>query len=97
MHTLFRKPETSKNKKGICDWHLMVFVFIMVSVDVIILTLYTFLEAFIDHFGVLTVPSKEKSSSISGVKMQVNEICIHQAKTKIYIHVLLSKACTHPR
>ena len=68
---LGRKPQTSKNKHGIGDWHLVVFVFTMVSVDLIILSFYTLLEGFADHFGALKVPSQEKLSSISGVILNI--------------------------
>ena len=45
----------------------MAFVFTMVSVDVILLIMYTLLEAFVDKFGVNSVPNKEKEFTISGV------------------------------
>jgi hypothetical protein len=63
-----RKPqETNKAKNGIQDWHLMVFVSMLILVDVIVLTFYTLLEGLLDNFGVLQVPSKEKLSSATGV------------------------------
>ena len=64
----YRKPQASKTKHGIQDWHLMVFVSILVLVDVIFLIFYTLLEAFVDNFGVLRVPNKENISSIRGVR-----------------------------
>ena len=63
-----RKPQAAKTKNGIQDWHLMVFVAILILVDVISLTFYTLLEGVVDHFGVLQVPSKENLSSVTGVR-----------------------------
>ena len=65
---VLRKPQTAKTKNGIHDWHLMVFVSVLVLVDVIILTFYTLLEGLVDNFGVLRVPSKENPSSVTGVR-----------------------------
>ena len=62
-----RKPQTTKTKNGIHDWHLMVFVSVLVLVDVIFLIFYTLLEGLVDNFGVLQVPSKENLSSVTGV------------------------------
>ena len=62
-----RKPQTAKTKNGIQDWHLMMFVFTLILVDVIVLTFYTLLEGLVDNFGVLRVPSEENLSSVSGV------------------------------
>ena len=63
-----RKPQGAKAKYGIQDWHLMIFVSILILVDVIFLVLYTLLEGLVDNFGVVLVPNKEKLSSISGVR-----------------------------
>lgn len=63
-----RKPQVAKTKNGILDWHLMVFVAILILVDVIFLSFYTLLEGVVDHFGVLRVPSKENLSSVTGVR-----------------------------
>ena len=63
-----RKPQGAKAKHGIQDWHLMIFVSILVLVDVIFLVLYTLLEGLVDNFGVILVPNNEKLSSISGVR-----------------------------
>lgn len=63
----YRKPQAAKTKHGIQDWHLMIFVSVLVLVDVIFLILYTLLEGLADNFGVLRVPNKENPSSTSGV------------------------------
>ena len=63
-----RKPQGAKAKHGIQDWHLMIFVSVLVLLDVIFLILYTLLEGLVDNFGVVQVPNKEKLSSISGVR-----------------------------
>ena len=70
MHygVLYRKPQTAKTKNGIQDWHLMVFVSLLLLVDVIGLTFYTLLEGLVDRFGVLQVPSKENLSAVTGVR-----------------------------
>ena len=64
---IFRKPEKAK-RNAIKDWHLMVFVSIMILIDVIILTFHTLLKGLLDNFGVVRVPNKEKPSSVSGVR-----------------------------
>ena len=69
---MFRKPEKAK-RNGIKDWHLMVFVSIMVLIDVIILVFYTLLEALLDNFGILRVPNKENPSAVNGVRMLSEE------------------------
>ena len=70
-----RKPQTTnKAKNGIQDWHLMVFVSILILVDVIVLSFYTLLEGVVDKFGVLRVPSKEKLSSVTGVSRVIKSI-----------------------
>ena len=68
MSTLiFRKPEQTK-RNAIKDWHLMVFVSIMVLIDVVTLTFYTLLEALLDNFGTVRVPNKENPSAVRGVR-----------------------------
>ena len=64
---MLRKPEKAL-KNAIKDWHLIVFVSVMVFIDVIFLTIYTLLEALLDNFGILRVPNKETPSDISGVR-----------------------------
>ena len=81
-----RKPQTTNKKKnGIQDWHLMVFVSILILVDVIILTFYTLLEGVVDKFGVLRVPSKENLSSATGVSWTKS---IHNVLMLVYCHFL---------
>ena len=68
VYNNYRKPQAATTKHGIQDWHLMIFVSILVLVDVIFLTFYALLEGLLDKFGVLRVPSKENLSSVTGVR-----------------------------
>lgn len=43
------------------------FVTVMVLIDITILMVYTILEGFVDNFGVLSVPNKERPFIIIGV------------------------------
>ena len=72
-----RKPQTSK-KKYIQDWHLVVFVSVMVLIDILFLSLFTILEGVLDRFGLLRVPNRENLSTVSGVresKLSLKVIC----------------------
>ena len=65
---ILRKPQAAKLKNCIQDWHLVIFVSVLVLMDVIFLTFHTLLEGLVDNFSVLQVPNKENFSSMSGVR-----------------------------
>ena len=58
-----------QRKAGIKDWHLMVFVLCLLLVDVVMLTVYTFLEGLVAQFNVGRESNKENPRDVVGVRV----------------------------
>ena len=68
VYTLsYRSPQTAKRKTGIQDWHLMLFVLLLILVDVGFMCLHIILEGAIAHFNIRQTKSDEKPVSVEGV------------------------------
>ena len=65
-----RSPQTAKRKTGIQDWHLMLFVLLLVIVDVAFMLLHILLEGVIAHFNVRKTKNDENPVSVEGVSPQ---------------------------
>ena len=63
----YRDPQTTKRKSGIRDWHLALFVLVLLMLSGFVLFIHITLEGTVGKFEVRVVPSKEKSSVEEGV------------------------------
>lgn len=69
IFSIFRRQSSGARKKALHDWHLVVFVFGLVLIDVTILVIHTALEGTIAHFRAGTVVNKEKPVAFEGVSL----------------------------
>lgn len=71
QYNTFRNPQATKRKIGLLDWHLIVFVFSLIVMNISIMILHILLEYFVASFNVVKIPSMEKPSAIRGVSLTI--------------------------
>ena len=71
MHACNGHRNPQKKKSAIQDWHLVLFVAIIVIVDIAFLVLHILLEGIIAKFDVAKTPNKENPSIIEGVRCYI--------------------------
>ena len=62
-----RSPQPSKKKSGIQDWHLMLFVLVLILIDVAFMCLHIILEGAIGNFNVAMARDEENPFTVEGV------------------------------
>ena len=86
-----------KKKSAIQDWHLILLVFTLLLINVAVLCLHVLLEGVINKFNLTTVPNKERSFRIEGVRHYIidlvyfrhrsyNNYVIQAIQTDLYIY-----------
>ena len=66
-----RNPQVARGKRGVKDWHLILFVLILVLFNVAIICLHALLEGLVAHFNITTSLNKEMPFIVQGVNIIV--------------------------
>ena len=57
----------ARRKHGVKDWHLILFVIILVLVNAAIMCVHILLEGLVAHFSIMTSLNKEMPFRVQGV------------------------------
>lgn len=81
VYYIFHNSQPHKKTQLAQDWHLAIFVMVLVVIDLIILILYTVLEGHFIGFMANTTSNSERPSATAGVLEQIINFEIYECST----------------